>query len=125
MLIFARECFSESILDGVFMSDVEQGAPADKAEVCAPGCHTLRAQLWLSSGAQQADACLNLLHLLLATEAPSADRLKVRPRQFCGTRALPWSSAPRSACSRHADTAHELRSKRWCRSSHQCCSASS
>lgn len=76
--MYARDYLGDQLLDRIFLDDVVDSVPAKKAEVVVPGGHKLSVQLWLNLTAEAPDCCLNLLHLLLATEAPSAGMLRVR-----------------------------------------------
>jgi hypothetical protein len=78
LLVYAKEHLMENILEGRYVGDVADGQPAQKAEVSIPGGHSLSAVLLLNLEDRDPDACLNLLHLLLATELPHAGMLRVR-----------------------------------------------
>jgi hypothetical protein len=76
-LVYARDYLGDNLLDSTFLVDVVDGLPASKAEVAVPGGHIMKSDLWLCVGEDSPDCCFNLLHLLLATESPSVDKLKV------------------------------------------------
>jgi hypothetical protein len=77
LLVYARDYLGDNLLDSTYLIDVVNGVPAAKAEVAVPGGHIMKSDLWLCIGERSPDCCFNLLHLLLASEAPSADKLKV------------------------------------------------
>ena len=76
-LIYAREYITETLLDTTFLEDVANGKPKRKGKVAIPGNHKLDAALWLNAGSGDSPHCCNLLHLLLATEAPAAGMAQV------------------------------------------------
>lgn len=77
-LIYAHDYITETLLDPTFLEDVVNAKPKRKAKVAIPGNHKLDAALWLDASGDKAPHCLNLLHLLLATEAPAAGMAQVQ-----------------------------------------------
>jgi hypothetical protein len=78
LLVYARDYLGDNLLDLVFIDDVQAGVPSKKAQVPVPGGHKLDAVLWLNLSKAKPDCCFNLLHLMLATEAPDSGMLRVR-----------------------------------------------
>lgn len=88
LLVYARDYLGDNLLDLVFIDDVLAGVPSKKAEVPVPGGHKLEAALWLNLSKAEPDCCFNLLHLMLATEAPDAGMLRVRFRRHGARRII-------------------------------------
>ena len=78
LLTHVRERFGEGFVEAIYVDDATTDGPASHARVLLPGGHALDAALWLPLQSTSEATCLNLLHLLTATEAPSKDMLQVR-----------------------------------------------
>ena len=83
----------EGILDKFYLDETKEGRPASRQVVLVPGEHNLKATLWFAGiGAEANGSCMNLLHLLVATEAPAIHMLQVC--LYCFTTTYAGSELP-------------------------------